>query len=35
MDSALCQQYPDFRVLIVDDGSEPAVIEWLEQLEAR
>ena len=34
VNSALNQRYPDFQILIVDDGSEPAVIEWLQALEA-
>ena len=34
VDSALNQRYPDFRVLIVDDGSEQAVIDWLQELES-
>ena len=34
VNSALEQNYPNFQILIVDDGSEHAVIEWLELLEA-
>ena len=34
VDSALNQHYPDFQILIVDDGSERSVIEWLEILES-
>lgn len=35
VDSALRQNYTNFRVLIVDDGSDDGVVEWLRQLEAR
>ena len=34
VNSALNQHYPNYQILIVDDGSEPAVIEWLEMLES-
>jgi len=34
VDSTLIQQYPNYEILIVDDGSEQEVIEWLQLLEA-
>jgi glycosyltransferase involved in cell wall biosynthesis len=34
VNSALNQHYPNYQILIVDDGSEHAVIEWLEVLES-
>jgi glycosyltransferase involved in cell wall biosynthesis len=34
VNSALNQHYPNYQILIVDDGSEPVVIEWLQALEA-
>lgn len=35
VDSALKQRYPNYEVLIVDDGSDSAVVEWLRSLESR
>ena len=32
VNSALNQHYPNYQILIVDDGSESAVIEWLQAL---
>ena len=34
VDSALNQRYPNFRILIIDDGSEQPVIDWLQMLES-
>ena len=33
--SALGQQYDNFKILIVDDGSEAEVVEWLKLIEAK
>jgi len=35
VNSALNQRYSNFEILIVDDGSEDEVIEWLRHLESR
>lgn len=35
VDSALRQNYANYRVLIVDDGSDDEVVEWLRRVEAR
>ena len=34
VNSALNQKYPNFRIVIVDDGSGQAVVEWLQALES-
>jgi len=34
VNSALNQRYPDFEIVIVDDGSDDDVIEWLQSLES-
>lgn len=35
VDSALQQNYPNYRILIVDDGSDDEVVDWLHQVEAQ
>jgi glycosyltransferase involved in cell wall biosynthesis len=34
VNSALNQHYPNYQILFIDYGSEPAVIEWLQSLES-
>ena len=34
VDSALNQKYPNYQILIVDDGSGPEVVEWLQALQS-
>ncbi len=34
VNSALNQKYPNYQILIVDDGSAPEVVEWLQALES-